>query len=559
MQLIVIHRENFAPGRSGILHSVLSSESLATLLLDGLTRVNSFNHFSQAPLIAIPKEWQIETSLPETSINFYKQDIAVELDRVNNTKRNQWFIISNGRFITDIDHEWLFGILTDLNADVISVNVDSGLTAFREKIRITSQKHIAGFSRLYSDTAQELPVPDSWPQHLFVNIDILKELLVDGMLPLNFQEILSGGIKKSLTLRSISIAGKALDLEAEDDFLALIDFYLNSIWPGNHQKYMRLLGSNNILVDKNARFFGKVFLGHNVRIRQDVIIVGPAIIGDNVEISNEVTVKSSVIGPHITVPEKYYIRNRVVTDDTQLNGEHFREQKGSVLRRYCITSQAFRQKNRFTVFRTWPRFSYAGCFKRFFDIIAALVLVVLFAPVLPILMLAVKLSSPGPVFFKDKRQGLHGKEFSCLKFRTMMTGTDRIQSKLRAISQVDGPQFKIEDDPRITTVGKFMRDTCLDEIPQFFNVLLGQMSLIGPRPSPVSENSLCPPWRDARLSVRPGITGLWQICRTRQQGQDFQEWIHYDVKYVRELTFKLDLWIFWQTTKKLIVDFVRHF
>ena len=183
----------------------------------------------------------------------------------------------------------------------------------------------------------------------------------------------------------------------------------------------------------------------------------------------------------------------------------------------------------------------------------------LFAPLIPFIALAIKLSSPGPVFFRHKRQGLHGKEFGCLKFRTMIQGADDLQRKLRTISQVDGPQFKIEDDPRVSRVGKFLRDTYLDEIPQFFHVLRGQMSLIGPRPSPVTENILCPPWHDARLSVRPGITGLWQICRTRQAGQDFQEWIHYDMKYVKNLSFRLDLWIFWQTTKKIIREFARQF
>ena len=117
----------------------------------------------------------------------------------------------------------------------------------------------------------------------------------------------------------------------------------------------------------------------------------------------------------------------------------------------------------------------------------------------------------------------------------------------------------MKKDPRITTVGKFLRDTFIDEIPQFINVLLGQMSVVGPRPSPREENVACPTWRDARLSVRPGITGLWQVCRTRRFGYDFQEWIHYDTKYVRELSFRLDLLICWRTATQLITNFVDQF
>jgi len=159
----------------------------------------------------------------------------------------------------------------------------------------------------------------------------------------------------------------------------------------------------------------------------------------------------------------------------------------------------------------------------------------------------------------DKRQGRRGKLFDCLKFRTMRTGSDRIQEKLRVASQVDGPQFKIDNDPRITTVGLFLRNTFIDEIPQFLNVLFGQMSVVGPRPSPESENTLCPSWRDARLSVKPGITGLWQVCRTRKPERDFQEWIHYDTKYVRNLSFWMDLRICMLTIKKIVDSFIRQF
>jgi lipopolysaccharide/colanic/teichoic acid biosynthesis glycosyltransferase len=141
----------------------------------------------------------------------------------------------------------------------------------------------------------------------------------------------------------------------------------------------------------------------------------------------------------------------------------------------------------------------------------------------------------------------------------MVTGAHAIQEKLRVVSQVDGPQFNMADDPRISTVGWFLRETYIDEIPQFFNVLLGQMSVVGPRPSPEPENTLCPFWRDARLSVRPGITGLWQISRTREPMKDFQEWIRYDVEYVRNLSLKMDLWICWQTTKKLLDNFISQF
>jgi len=141
----------------------------------------------------------------------------------------------------------------------------------------------------------------------------------------------------------------------------------------------------------------------------------------------------------------------------------------------------------------------------------------------------------------------------------MITGANEIQQKLRHISQVDGPQFKMEDDPRINLVGKFLRETYLDEIPQFLNVLFGEMSVVGPRPSPESENTLCPSWRDARLSVRPGITGLWQLYRTREPMKDFQEWIYYDTEYVKNLSMKMDWKVCWKTAQKMLDTFISQF
>jgi len=127
----------------------------------------------------------------------------------------------------------------------------------------------------------------------------------------------------------------------------------------------------------------------------------------------------------------------------------------------------------------------------------------------------------------------------------MREGADKIQDKLRFVSEVDGPQFKMADDPRITTIGRFLRETYLDEIPQFFNVLWGQMSVVGPRPSPEAENTLCPSWRDARLSVRPGITGLWQISADR--GRQIHDNIEYDLYYIENAGFLMDLVIIIRT------------
>jgi len=120
------------------------------------------------------------------------------------------------------------------------------------------------------------------------------------------------------------------------------------------------------------------------------------------------------------------------------------------------------------------------------------------------------------------------------------------------IDSADGPQVFIKDDPRVTGVGRVLRKYHLDELPQFWNVLVGDMSIVGPRPSPEKENQFSPAWREIRLSVRPGITGLWQVERTRAPGLDFQEWIRYDIEYVRHASFMFDLKICFKTLMNII-------
>jgi len=144
-----------------------------------------------------------------------------------------------------------------------------------------------------------------------------------------------------------------------------------------------------------------------------------------------------------------------------------------------------------------------------------------------------------------------------LKFRSMRRDADQIKQRLIAQNQADGPQFFMNDDPRLTSIGKFIRKTYIDELPQFFNVLMGEMSIVGPRPSPHRENQYCPPWREARLSVRPGITGLWQVRRTRRRGMDFQEWIKYDIEYVENISWRLDLGIIWETVCVVVRGVLR--
>ncbi len=185
--------------------------------------------------------------------------------------------------------------------------------------------------------------------------------------------------------------------------------------------------------------------------------------------------------------------------------------------------------------------------KRLFDIAFSSIALLLTAPLFPIVMLAIWLEDGSPVFFVHRRQSIGGHEFGCIKFRVMRPDAERVKAVLGSQNRSDGPQFFLPDDPRLLKVGWFLRRWNIDELPQFINVLLGHMSVVGPRPSPDHENQFCPTWREARLSVRPGLTGLWQVCRTRKPKVDFQEWIRYDLEYIEQRTWLMDLSIILRT------------
>jgi len=569
MNMILIPRNSIESNSESLLRFALTSEPVADVVLSGMYKKVSIRkdpllrfvkHNPDKTFCAVPEEWEIESfeCQPESqmtrqslyytkpSVIRYKDNITIPSEYLSTIEReghlNQWFVVSNGQFATHINTNTLDRVLAGVKADIVMVNADPGLLGQHEKVRLTTEGKVAGFCRAYSDSAEFMFVSSKWPHHLFIKRDILNHVLVDGALPLSFSAFLDFCRAKEIILRAVNIGGTVLDFETESGLLGFCDSMLMNFQ--NSGSDLRDLNT----ISEDVRLIGKVLLGKNIHIGSKAVIIGPTIIGNNTRIEKGVVINSSIIGPGVCVPAKKIVQERVIKE-AQINWERQIRHKSR-----ANIKQDFQRQ-----FREWPRISYARCFKRIVDFFGAAMVLILFAPVIMLVALAIKLTSPGPVFYKDRRQGLHGKEFNCLKFRTMILGADKIQDILRIVSQVDGPQFKMADDPRINTVGWFLRETYIDEIPQFFNVLFGQMSIVGPRPSPKSENTLCPFWRDARLSVRPGITGLWQIYRTRQPMKDFQEWIHYDIEYVRNLSLKMDLSICWKTAMKLLGNFIDQF
>jgi exopolysaccharide biosynthesis polyprenyl glycosylphosphotransferase len=189
----------------------------------------------------------------------------------------------------------------------------------------------------------------------------------------------------------------------------------------------------------------------------------------------------------------------------------------------------------------WPVFA-----KRILDLVISSIAIILLSPLMLVAAILIKLTSPGPIFFRQKRLGLNKRPIHVYKFRTMVVDAEKRMREIEHLNEVSGPVFKIKNDPRITPLGKFLRKTSIDELPQLFNVMKDEMSLVGPRPLPVRDyNGFSEDWQRRRFSVKPGITCLWQI-----QGRSsipFEKWMELDLQYIDEWSLWLDFQILMQT------------
>ena len=199
------------------------------------------------------------------------------------------------------------------------------------------------------------------------------------------------------------------------------------------------------------------------------------------------------------------------------------------------------------VFRSTPEDSWQRVAKQAIDIFGALAFLIAWSWAFVLISLAIKLTSPGPILFRQRRSGLNGKPFTMLKFRSMVTNAEQRKAELEVLNEMDGPVFKVTNDPRVTPIGKFLRRWSVDEWPQMINVLLGDMSLVGPRPLPVDEvrrfDDLA---HRRRLSVKPGLTCLWQV-NGRNQVTNFRDWVRLDLEYIDNWSIWLDLKILMKT------------
>lgn len=503
---------------------------------------------SDRTLSAIPSSMASETHLNCDVCCYSDSDWDVTPWKLSHTGPSSWICISQGNLIHEVDEAKVVSVLSHSQASIVCLGVDERLVGHREQIRYACDGSVLGFRRYYEDSVVVTPTFEDWPHRVYVRSSCLQHF---ASIPIEFGAFNTLCRTHHLDVQSYDLAGWALDLNTASGQVDLVR-YINR----NQDSVRGILNSvqgyqclNHAQTGPASRptVIGQVWVSKSAKISPTAKLISPVVVSDHSMVASEAVLESCIIeaGAHV---EENAVVSRNASDEPLDTSGHESRMKPL----WGFSSQNSR-------FRQWPGWAYVNTVKRIVDIVIACAVIVVFLPVFPAIALAIKINSPGPVFYKARRQGLHGKEFDCLKYRTMKVGSDQLQDKLRAINEVDGPQFKMADDPRISAVGGFLRETYLDEIPQFVNVLKGEMSVVGPRPSPKSENTQCPRWRDARLSVRPGITGLWQLLRTREPLRDFQEWIHYDIDYVKRVSVRLDMWIFWKTFQQMLGKFSEQF
>ena len=325
--------------------------------------------------------------------------------------------------------------------------------------------------------------------------------------------------------RDLPLVPGALDLENPRALLHLSERCLHAAGGTNGTAIV----APSANVDASAQLIGSVFVHDDALIEAGARVIGPSVIGRSARVGARAVVAQCLIAPGARVAAGTIHRHSVLAG----TGGFLTEPDGGD-ETMTVDDLPYEAgvAHRPSVY---PRI------KAIVEPCIAAAVVLLLLPVLLLIALIIKLESRGPILYGDLRETIGGRTFRCWKFRTMCVGAAARQREMLQINEVDGPQFKMDGDPRVTRVGAWLRKVSLDELPQLFNIVLGDMSFIGPRPSPFRENQICIPWREARLSVRAGISGMWQVCRSQRSVGDFHQWIHYDLLYVRNLSFVVDL------------------
>jgi lipopolysaccharide/colanic/teichoic acid biosynthesis glycosyltransferase/NDP-sugar pyrophosphorylase family protein len=313
-------------------------------------------------------------------------------------------------------------------------------------------------------------------------------------------------------------------------------------------------------ISVSARVFAPAVVGSGSQVDAAAIVLGPAAIGSHCQVESGAVINECVVLDNVRIQEGAYLHRCVISDGATISGlsslhEMAVMQTLAALPEPTIVSlrEVARRNPSYLEGPLEWQTDAKPCYrlvKRGLDILVSALGLILTAPIMLLVALCIKLDSSGDIIFRQQRCGQGGRNFTMYKFRSMVENSEDLKRELQDLNEVDGPMFKIIRDPRITRVGKILRNTNLDELPQLLNVLEGDMSLVGPRPLSMDEMRYNPKWRDARMSVRPGMTGLWQVeAHTKVF---FNDWIVNDLEYIKHCSLWLDVKILAKTLLKVV-------
>ncbi len=448
--------------------------------------------------------------------------------------------IKRGSFIT-------IGVARENENDFLLENVITG--AKNEVLEVSSIHH--------SSNRRELKVP--------VGIYVLDPGILE-FIPekgyFDIKERLVAAVKKAdLHVHSFDINGYSVGVLTPTDYYRLnMNILKNkkrSDQTSNGRRSIDIWIGEGSSISKGAKLVGPVVIGNNCRLYDRSLVIGPTVIGDNCVIEQDAYIRESVLLSDSIFSKETVVEYSIVSSGIEVPA-------GSKINETILTKTKFssgslnlfksslniKSVSRIGYLKPYEclRHSIYDTLKRVFDILFSIIGIILAFPLMVLIAILIKINSQGNVMFRQERCGKGGKAFNMLKFRTMYQNSEHLQGTIK--NEVDGPMFKAFVDPRVTKLGKFLRKTSMDELPQLFNVLRGDMSIVGPRPLSIQEMKFNPSWRDARLKVKPGITGLWQI--SGRDETNFHEWIQYDIDYVKNQSFLLDLNILFKTIKVIL-------
>lgn len=401
-------------------------------------------------------------------------------------------------------------------------DIESGAKEF---VQLDPEGRVAKVQRYYEAVTWSLSSGVACSLLPVSTAHLIQELPFDSL-----PELRAALAARGVPCQDVPASGGVFDLTEERGVLEMSRASAASLFARGGDRSDR---SPSARVDPSARILGPVVIQDDVVVEADAVVLGPAILGAGSRVGRRAVIAQSVVPAGTIIGEDVAWRHRLAVGEPPVDGDRPRQRPFPGV--MTGMGLAALQSDKPRVHSNYPTV------KLVVEAFVAATSLVLLSPLLLLTAVLVKLDSRGPALYGDKREGKGGRIFRCWKFRSMITGAHALQQKLQDASHVDGPQFKIENDPRVTRLGRFLRKANIDELPQLINVALGQMSFVGPRPSPFRENQTCIPWREGRLSVRPGITGLWQICRRDRSTGDFHQWIHYDLLYVRHMSPWIDL------------------